>query len=194
MISKDYLDRFIYYDSTSRTGIRWKIDIWVGKNRNRKAISIGDEAGCYNKVTGYYQVRIERRTYRIHRLIPVLLGNQVEDGKVVDHKSGNKTENVSENLRVVDLETNAKNRISRKSNVGIPYIHYNEKLNRYQVALVLSGKRYTKTFPTLQHENALQSAVEYLLGKEEEMLKSGYTERQLNNIKKGINDSFSKSN
>lgn len=117
MISKDYLDRFIYYDSTSRTGIRWKIDIWV-----------------------------------------------------------------------------AKNRISRKSNVGIPYIHYNEKLNRYQVALVLSGKRYTKTFPTLQHENALQSAVEYLLGKEEEMLKSGYTERQLNNIKKGINDSFSKSN
>lgn len=194
MITKDYLDNFIYYDSTSRTGIRWKIDIWVGKNRNRKVVSSGDEAGCYNKVTGYYQVRIERRTYRIHRIIPILLGESIKDGWVVDHKNGNKVENKAENLRIVDLDTNAKNRISRKSNVGIPYIHYNDKLKRYQVTIVLFGKRYTKTFPTLQHKNALEAAINYLVTKEKEMLDSGYTQRQIENIKKGINDSFSKGN
>lgn len=190
-VEKEYLDSYIYYDESSLTGIRWKVDIWVGKSKNRRAISKGDVAGCLNKVTGYYQVRIERRTFRIHRLIPVLFGLTVADSLVVDHKDGLKTNNKFSNLRIVDLNTNAKNRIGIKSNVGIPYIHHSIKLNRYQVSLVLDGKRKIRTFPILQYDNALDSAISYLLSKEQEMLDSGYTNRQIDNIKKGINDNYS---
>lgn len=190
-VEKEYLDNYIYYDESSLTGIRWKVDIWVGKSKNRRAISKGDVAGCLNKVNGYYQVRIERKTFRIHRLIPVLFGLTIADSFVVDHKDGVKTNNDFSNLRIVDLDTNAKNRIGVKSNVGIPYIHHSTKLNRYQVTLVLDGQRKTRTFPMLQSANALERAIAYLLSKEQEMLDAGYTSRQIDNIKKGINDNFS---
>ena len=183
---------FLYYDESSPTRLRWLVDIWVGKNFNRKAISKGDPAGCLNKVNGYYQVRLKRRTFRIHRLILVLFNQPISNGKVVDHIDGNKLNNSISNLRIVSLEENAKNRITIESNTGIPYLH--KTRTRYQVALVLNNQRYTKTFNFLSlggEETARYKAIDYLLSMKESMLKSGYTERQINNITKGLNDSNS---
>lgn len=183
---------FLYYDESSPTRLRWLVDIWVGKNFNRKAISKDDTAGCLNKVNGYYQVRLKRRTFRIHRLILELFDQPILDGCVVDHIDGNKLNNSINNLRIVSLEENAKNRITTESNTGIPYLHRTQ--SRYQVALVLNNQRYTKTFNFLSlggEAAAKHEAINYLLSMKESMLKSGYTERQINNITKGINDSNS---
>lgn len=188
MISQEYLESNIYYDETSRTGIRWKKDIFVGKNSNRKIVVAGDVAGCLNKQTGYYQVRISRKTYKVHRLILVLFGYKITKESIVDHIDGDRCNNNVGNLRVVDRETNAKNRISVPSNTKIPYVHFSESLNRYQVSLVIKGKRSTVTFPCSQHVDSLSEAIKYLLSKEEDMLLSGYTQRQINHIKKGINE------
>lgn len=182
---------FVCYDESSPTKLRWIIDIWVGKNKNRKAISKGDIAGCLNKTLGYYQVRIQRKTYKNHRVIVNLFNQRIEEGLVVDHIDGDKLNNSICNLRIVTLESNAKNRVARKSNTGIPYIHRSEDHSRYQVALVLNGKRHTETFNFIglgSETIAKTNAIDYLLSKRESMLESGYTTRQIENIMKGLND------
>lgn len=186
---------YLYYDPDSPSGLRWKVDIWVGKMFNRRAIKVGDVAGCSNKVHKYYTVRLHRRGYRNHHIVLLLHGIEIPSGMLVDHIDGNKLNNRIENLRVVGLEDSNKNRIYNNSNSEIPYVHYSEKQNRYQVALVLDGKRYTKTFPISRYSNdtsALNAAIEYLVSNEQKMLDSGYTLRQINNIKERISDYQSK--
>ncbi len=187
--------KYLYYAPDSPSGLRWKVDIWVGKRFNRRAIRAGDVAGCSNKMHKYYTVRLQRKGYKNHHVVLVLHGIEIPSGMLVDHIDGNKLNNRFENLRVVGFGDSNKNRIYNISNSEIPYVHYSEKLNRYQVALVLDGKRYTKTFPISRYSNApsaLDTAIDYLISKEQKMLDSGYTLRQINNIKERISDYRSK--
>lgn len=185
-IHKNLFECYLYYDETSKTGLRWKVDIYVGKTKNRKAISAGQEAGCLNKVSNYYQVRLNRTTYKVHRVIWALHYGEC-GAEQIDHINGIKTDNKIENLRLVDAFINAKNKIWNSSNF-LPYSHISDKLRRVQVALVICGKRITKTFCFSEYgENiALKKAVEYLKQHSEKMIEYGYSERQVQHLKIAI--------
>ena len=53
-------DRF-YYDDTSPSCLRWKINVRSGRNKNQLNVKVGDVAGGLNNSSGYYQVRVDGR-------------------------------------------------------------------------------------------------------------------------------------
>ena len=78
------------------------------------------------KTSGYYTVTVKSKTYRIHRIIMVLLGHDV-DGKIVDHIDRNRSNNNPMNLRVVTNVENARNCKMFKSNkTGVNGVSFNE--------------------------------------------------------------------
>lgn len=181
------IGEFLYYDPDSPSGLSWSKCILVGKMFNRKITVPGQHAGTLNNKNHYWQVRFERKTYRAHRVVLALHGIDIPEGMVVDHIDGNKSNNLIENLRVVTLEGNAKNKVHTSSNTNVPYIHYSTKLRRYQVNIVTYGKRTCTLFYGEEGSDAFDEAMEFLLSQERIMLESGYTNRQIENIKKGIN-------
>ena len=182
---------FLYYDESSPTKLRWLVDRRAGKNHNMILVFKDDVAGSIHN-SGYYQVRLNRKNFLIHRVILELFDRIVDSGLVADHIDGNKLNNSISNLRVVSVKNNARNRVFKKSNTGIPYLL--KRSSTYRVAIMINDKRCAKTFNFKTYggeEIAKLKAVEYLLSMKDSMLEAGYTERQINNILRGINDSNS---
>lgn len=183
---KEYLE----YDTTSPSGLRWIKSISVGKMHNRFVVKSGDIAGTINKVSGYWQVRLERKTYRIHRVVYALFHGECHG--IIDHIDGNKLNNIIENLRLVSSEDNAKNKIHKSSNY-LPYTHISEKLKRVQVTTIVDGVRYCKPFlfSSGGKEVAIQNARLYLESLLPDFIKNGYTQRQIDHVKEALNDNYS---
>lgn len=189
-LSREQFVEFLKYDSTSPSGLRWIKSIATGKSFNRLVVKSGDVAGTLNSETGYWQVRFKRSTHRAHRVIYAL--QHGECFGIIDHINGDKTDNRVENLRIVTIDDNAKNKIHKSSNF-IPYTHISEKLKRVQVTTVISGKRYCKTFPFSKagKEDAMQNAKIYLESLLPYFIENGYTQRQIDHVKESLNDNYS---
>lgn len=182
---------FLYYDESSPTKLRWLVDRRAGKNHNMVLVFKDDVAGSINN-NGYYQVRLNRKNFLVHRVILELFERIVDSSLVADHIDGNKLNNSISNLRVVSVKDNAKNRVFKKNNTGIPYLF--KRPFGYRVAIIINDKRTAKMFSFKAYggeEVAKHKAVEYLLSMKDSMIEAGYTERQINNILRGINDSSS---
>jgi hypothetical protein len=182
---------FLYYDESSPTKLRWLVDRRAGKNHNMILMAKDDVAGSLSK-NGYYQVRLHRQNFLVHRVILILFNFITDNELVADHIDGNKLNNSISNLRVVSVKDNAKNRVFKKSNTGIPYLL--KRASGYRVAIIINDRRTAKMFSFKTHggeEAAKQKAIEYLLSMKDSMLTSGYTERQIDNIMRGLNDSTS---
>lgn len=123
IMSLDMFEKFLYYDPSSKSGLRWKVN--TGKARS------DSEAGCLRSSDNYYQVRVQGKVFLAHRIILVLFGQKVQ-GKVVDHIDGNPTNNSVENLRVVSQKENMNRRMVKPSG----------KSGRVGVSLVENGKRF----------------------------------------------------
>lgn len=80
------------------------------------------------KESGYYTVTVNSKTYRIHRIIMILLGHDI-NGKLIDHIDRNKLNNNPNNLRVVSNTENARNCNMFKSNkTGVTGVSFNEQV------------------------------------------------------------------
>ena len=64
MIYKDYY----VYDESSPSCLRWNRDVYSGRWKNFKNVSVGDVAGGVGS-GGYYQVRVDRKLTLVHRVI-----------------------------------------------------------------------------------------------------------------------------
>jgi hypothetical protein len=94
-------------DPTSASGLRWSV--------NRRRVKAGDEAGCLNKTTGYYRVKINQRPYKAHRVVMAMtLGDQIPDELDIDHINNNRGDNRFENLRLVSSKDNSRKKLHRK--------------------------------------------------------------------------------
>lgn len=183
---------YLIYDPTSISGLRWKVDILVGKNKNRFVVKSGDIAGTRNKLTNYWQVRLNRKTYRIHRVIFALVHGECPENTTVDHIDGDKQNNNVTNLRLATLCENGKNKNWESSNF-LPYSHISYEQNRVQVSLMISGKRYCKTFTFSEYktvEGSCKAARSYLLCELDNFIEYGYTQRQIDHAKSKIQQSF----
>ena len=105
----------------------------------------GKLAGAHCKTNGYVQLVIknpwtgEKVRTSAHRLIWVLFNGDIPSDMQIDHKNGNRSDNRIENLRVVTLTENARNRgISKNNTSGVLGVCWDKSRDKWQV--VTSGK------------------------------------------------------
>jgi hypothetical protein len=126
----DIGDHF-YYDETSPSGLRWKIDRYVlvcGGPGLRKVVSAGDVAGHLRK-DGYWSVKYFSDSLKNHRIVYALHNPDVSIESVIfDHVNGNNSDNKISNIIPSTDELNGKNKAKYSSNTtGVTGIHINEK-------------------------------------------------------------------
>lgn len=107
------LHDLFYYDETSPSGLRWKVDVYTLKHRKRKLKSKGDVAGSRhyrkNKEPKCWEVSVKSKSIGVHRVIIILNNIELLNKQIVDHLDGNPFNNKIENLKVKSTEQNNRN-------------------------------------------------------------------------------------
>jgi hypothetical protein len=93
----------------------------------------GDMVG-FPDVAGYWRVRIEGKTYQLHRIIWIMHNGDIEKGLVVDHKNGIKDDNRIDNLRPLTRQENSFNNSKAKG------YHWSKKDRRWIARICTAGK------------------------------------------------------
>jgi hypothetical protein len=104
----------------------------------RYGIKPGDRAG-FTDSNGYRMIRINRKSYKEHRLIWVLLNGSLEN--YIDHIDGNTENNKIENLRECSHSENHAN-VSRRSTNTSGFKGVFKISNRWIAKIMHSGKTH----------------------------------------------------
>lgn len=179
---------WVYYDHTSPSGLRWKIDIYTGVNYSVKRISVGDIAGTLDN-EGYWRVWRLGNRCGAHNIIWYLFNGSKEQSQIVDHIDGNGANNLLSNLRLIPYNSNARNHKMLITNTsGVTGVRRHGPTNRsnrlYWQAIWrdISGKPRSKSFPICEcgDDEAFLLACEHRKKMIEELNAqgAGYTERQ----------------
>lgn len=103
-MNKELIEEYLQYDSDS--GLLF----WKKKPSERCRMKIGDKAGSKN-ASGYITLTLKGKQYQAHRVAYLLeYGELKNNGYVIDHINGNRSDNRKENLREVTYSENAKNK------------------------------------------------------------------------------------
>jgi hypothetical protein len=71
----------------------------------------------YNRVSLHTPIKVKSKSKRVHRLVYLTFGGEIEKGKVIDHIDGNKLNNRIENLRCVAETVNMQNAHKNNKNM-----------------------------------------------------------------------------
>ena len=146
-MTQDELKSLMHYNEL--TGIC----TWGGREGNTFFNSKykGKTVGCTNKGNGYIEVKINRKVYKLHRLIWLYMTGEMP--KIVDHIDHNRSNNIWINLR--DVKTcagNAKNQKRYENNsTGYSGVTFNKshKKKPWCARIGIDGKRiYLGSFAT----------------------------------------------
>ena len=182
--AKDYSvidwDSLVFYDETSPSCLRWKI------NEKYSGIRINDPVG-YKHTRGYYVTEHKNLPYLLHRVIWILKYGAIDENLKIDHIDGNGLNNKIDNLRLVTQEVNGRNQSKRKDNKsGVSMVSYriNSAEHPYWCARwyeYSTGKLKSKFFSAIKFgdNEAKQMAIEYRFKMVEEQNEAGagYTDR-----------------
>lgn len=180
------IEGIVYYDETSPTFLRWKVDIKAGRFYNRTIAKKDTPAGTIKK-DGYVETSINRVLYKNHRLIWVLNNkSDLVSNLVIDHIDRNKTNNNINNLRLVTQKENVKNSSNRRiTESGFEGISINKERCFVYVRWPVGFGRKSKTFnygnlfPNIENEAAMQKCIELAVWYRNEILTS--LEKENNN-------------
>lgn len=101
--------KWFYYDESSPSYLRNKIDRLGGKDFKSPVAKAGEVSGA-KMFDGYWAVRLHNRMYKAHRVVWELFHGVIPNGKCIDHIDGDRSNNSLENLRVVNYSQNSRNR------------------------------------------------------------------------------------
>lgn len=148
-----------YYDETSPSFLRWKVEIRSGRDGNRVMTYPGQVAGGIPSREGYFVVRYNNSLYKCHRIIWTIFHGEIQDSLFVNHKDCNRQNNNILNLELVTQAENNRKAIGlvlgkcRKDNSsgvnGVMFITrpYKEILLEYWEANFKTDiKKLTKSF------------------------------------------------
>ena len=141
-------DNYYYYDETSPTCLRWKVDILTSCGKRTKA-QVGKVAGGMTKKSGYYQTRLMQKTFQVHRIIYKLFYGNIPRTLNIDHLDRNKMNNKISNLRATNLNNRnlPKQNRNKSGFCGVQRTH-----NGWQATWKrLDGKNGTKYFSSLKY-------------------------------------------
>lgn len=146
---------WVYYDETSPTCLRWKVDIYCSRWEHVKDKGVlnrraGDVAGSIAK-RNCYQVGIQGKVRKVHRVVYEMFKGDIPKGMTIDHIDGDPLNNKILNLRAISQYTNTCNcKMSKNNTSGVTGVHLqdNKNGNIYYVArwTELSGKEKSKAF------------------------------------------------
>lgn len=171
-IIKKYLD----YSPDSPTGLIWIDTPYRVKNK------IGDTAG-YIETSKYSRVGLLGKRYQTTHCIMIIKGHDIGEKEEIDHLDGNPLNNLYENLRIVDHQTNMQNKKKDTRNqFNFTGITHHEATNRVSAYFNLNGKQFAKYFGIKKYglEGAVRKAKEWRLSKIKELTEN-YTERHIFN-------------
>ena len=139
-ITKEYLLEILHYEDGK---LYWKKD-------SNNQVRIGSEAGSNHKATGYRNIVINKKSYRLHRIIFLMHHGYLPE--FVDHINNNKLDNRIKNLRPATRYQNCQNTRTKKSNTsGIKGVYWNKRLNKWECSLDQNGKRvYIGVFDNIE--------------------------------------------
>lgn len=113
----DFSELF-YYDETSPSSLRWRVDRFSGARHTTKHVAAGDVAGCLEPI-GYWKTSVDGKAYIVSRIIWQICTGTEPSG-VIDHISGDTTNNRIENLRDIPAVHNSHNmRMNMRNKTGI---------------------------------------------------------------------------
>lgn len=180
----DYSDYF-YYDESSPSCLRWKVEIRRGKGREVVCVSAGDVVGNLGK-NGYWVCGLNKKILRVHRIIYMLCNSvDLDKSTHVDHIDGDKQNNTTANLRAVSNSVNRRNMVKSRCNVsGVTGVSFKEAkgyANWRAKWHGLDGKRHERSFSVLKYgyDKAFELACEFRARMIEELNSQGanYSER-----------------
>lgn len=159
LISKEMFEEYLYYDETSKSCLRWKVDLG-------QRVKADSEAGSLNK-NGYHVVQLQGVLYLSHRVVAALHNLEV-NGYVIDHINRNRSDNRISNLRAVTQKENMQNinrhRLSSANTSGFQGVSYDRCQDRWISSWYESGILKHKCFSTKNYassEEALEAAIKY---------------------------------
>lgn len=154
-ISYDYISKYVYYDDSSPTMLRW-IENSPSNSKGaivrKKDFPAGSISGDYNKIG------IEKKVYSIHRIVWCLVNEtDLPSDMVVNHKDSNKKNNLISNLELVTpAENNRKSKrvfVSYRKNIkrtdnssGFPGVKFSKLHNKFITDIQVDGKRILQGF------------------------------------------------
>lgn len=162
----------VYYDETSASCLRWKVDRYYAPNGSVQLAVVGDVVGGSNgKKYKTYRFMYKYITYLAHRVVWELHNGEIPEEMQIDHIDGDSTNNKLSNLRTVTQAINSKNCKLRKDNssgtcgVGLDSSVKGGVLYQYWVAYFMksvgvSGKKYFSV-KKYGYEGAYSMACEY---------------------------------
>lgn len=156
-------NEYFYYDETSPTFLRWKIDIYKG-NPEFLAIGAGSVAGTkqYRKCGApkRLQVQLNNKAHAIHTIIWEIFNGCVHDGMLIDHLDRNPFNNRLDNLAIKTQAENSRNRkMSTRNTSGIHGVSICKRPRVCAMWVDLHGKACNKYF-TIKECGSLECAIE----------------------------------
>lgn len=138
-ISYERIAALLYVDVAGV--LRWKV--------SRGTAKAGREAGSPDS-SGYLQVKIDRQTYLIARIVWLLTRGEWPEHEV-DHKDRTLRHNAPDNLRAATRGQQAANKPRYRNNTsGAKGVHRDNRSGRWNVRIQVAGRRiYLGSFDNL---------------------------------------------
>lgn len=197
------LTDYFYYDETSQTCLRWKID---RGNHVRANSQVGGLTTRNNGKKDYSRVKYLGKKVSVSRIIWEIFNGSIPDGYIIDHLDGDKWNNKISNLELKTQQLNCQNMARRSDNKsGITGISVRKQIKgkyeyNYVFARVGPDNKDTKVFSIdkLGFDLAMKNALNWRLDKIKELNSNGsnYTERHVQDLMQALkeyNDNFSES-
>jgi len=143
------------------TGIlRWKIHLGKGHPGMEAGFPAGEPDA---KGVRYLEVRVRGRTYKLHRVIWLLMtGSFPEKGMEVDHINGNRIDNRWDNFRLATKTQNMRNRgRSRNNTSGVHGVGFSKSYGKWQARIMVDHNAiHLGYFDTIEEAAAARKAGE----------------------------------
>lgn len=134
MNATDKIEDLFYYDESSESCLRWKVNRYGGRGYKALIIQAGTAAGSRGEYRGQKKWRtiVNKRLMFCHNIVWKLHHGDIPESFIVDHIDGNTENNSIGNLRVVTRTVNNRNASVRKDNAS----------GKNGVCLISSGKGF----------------------------------------------------
>lgn len=140
------LSDYLYYDESSPTCLRWKVELRSGRGNGRVMTEVDGVAGTARNKAGYAVIGLKSFRWLVHKVIYCLINGEPYTSFSIDHEDGNVFNNRISNLAKKTQRANMQNRRMSSSNTsGVTGVTRTQggywRARWYSTELEASGRR-----------------------------------------------------